>query len=613
MDREDWPRLLRAYRVSEYRPSVAPDPTSPDPAPPPERSERVAGLVQGLLASASIGFMSALVRLLRGHFPPGQLIWIRALVGLVATAPLWWRDRGSAPPPSRSLILRGILGSLSILLYFWLLQRVPVGLAQGFRFLTPGLIGVFSALALGELPHPAQWLGMALVGTGLALLMGPGGLHAPPLVVLGGLAAAASTAAGLTALRAAARHHPAHQIVGTFMVCMFLIGLVTPSGPWTWPVGPHWLLIGAIGFFGYWGQVQLSRAFERLSAPVAGTLGLCSLVWGVLFEALLTEYSPGVAEMGAYGVLLLGAAILVRYEGANRMTQEGTQSTEHSSPDREGPPAPEVRSGHARVEGIDLWYEDGGSGEVVVLVPGLGGATDLWHAQSPVLRERYRVISLDNRGAGRSDKPQTPYSMDGFAADLAGLLDHLGIDEPVHLVGASMGGVIAQAFVHTYPERVRSLALVCTGVSSADPHISVPGGEVLARLQSPGDTPEAVVQTLLDCFYHPDHVAAHPELREFFLNRKREPQPRYAYLLQLGAIADPRPYYEWLAEVPVPTLVIHGADDRIWPVANAHTLAEGLGERGELVVMGGAGHMLFEEQPEVFNQHLMGFLERVGA
>jgi drug/metabolite transporter (DMT)-like permease len=189
-----------------------------------------------------------------------------------------------------------------------------VGVAQGFRFLTPGLIGIFSALALKEIPHPAQWLGMLVVSLGLALLVGPGVRPVSAWVALGGLSAATLTAGALTALRSASRLHSPHQIVRFFLIFLALVGLSTYDARWCLPTSAQWPALVGMGLAGYWGQFYLSHSFELLSAPVAGTIGLCSLVWGVAFESLLTDYFPKPTELGAYAILLVGATILVHYE-----------------------------------------------------------------------------------------------------------------------------------------------------------------------------------------------------------------------------------------------------------------------------------------------------------
>jgi pimeloyl-ACP methyl ester carboxylesterase len=264
----------------------------------------------------------------------------------------------------------------------------------------------------------------------------------------------------------------------------------------------------------------------------------------------------------------------------------------------------------AKVNGINLYYESQGSGEPILFIPGLGGSTELWRYQTDFFQKNYRVISMDNRGGGRSSKPFEIYSMHRFARDVEELLDHLEIDEPVNLVGASMGGIIAQAFIHYYPRRVKRLVLACSGVSLGDPHITVPSSYVQQKIINPGATLEQKVATYLEIFYHPEFVAAHPEIRESFVRMNAEPQPAYAYVAQFTACADPKPYYHWLKKIEVPVLVIHGSDDIVWPVQNAHTLMSGLGKHAQLAIIENAAHMLMQEKPGEFNAILQDFLAK---
>lgn len=262
----------------------------------------------------------------------------------------------------------------------------------------------------------------------------------------------------------------------------------------------------------------------------------------------------------------------------------------------------------ATINGVNLYFEVAGDGEPLVFIPGLGGTTDLWIYQTRYFRDHYKVISLDNRGAGRSDKPPGPYTMQTFAQDLNALLDHLEITTPVCLVGASMGGIIAQAFIHDFPLRVKKLALVCSGVSGGDPHNVRSSDYVTQKLLNPGQTAEDKVNTFMEIFYHPQFVAKNPGLRDLYLKRKIDPQPPHAYTAQLTACMDPRPYFDWLGEIKVPTLVYHGRDDRVWPLQNALNLMTGLGAHGELAIMEDAAHILMQEKPDEFNQTLAAFL-----
>jgi len=112
--------------------------------------------------------------------------------------------------------------------------------------------------------------------------------------------------------------------------------------------------------------------------------------------------------------------------------------------------------------GINIYYETKGSGSPLMLINGWGGNLDSWSSRMVgLLAEKHHVIMMDNRGTGRSDKPDIPYTMDMMAADTRGVLEALGI-EKAHIMGFSMGGAITQELVLNFPERVQSIALIST-------------------------------------------------------------------------------------------------------------------------------------------------------
>ena len=101
--------------------------------------------------------------------------------------------------------------------------------------------------------------------------------------------------------------------------------------------------------------------------------------------------------------------------------------------------------------GVRIYYEIEGDGDPVIFFSGVGGGSWSWYRQIPYFTKKYEVVVFDNRGAGKSDKPREPYSMEDFAEDGALILDRLGIWK-TFVVGISMGGMIAQTFALRYPK-----------------------------------------------------------------------------------------------------------------------------------------------------------------
>ena len=122
-----------------------------------------------------------------------------------------------------------------------------------------------------------------------------------------------------------------------------------------------------------------------------------------------------------------------------------------------------------KVGDINMYYEVHGKGEPLVFIAGRNMCHDFLYKHVPVFAKEYGVISFDNRGVGKSDKPDVPYSLEMMANDLAGLLDVIGI-EKAHFMGYSMGGRIAEEMALSYPERVISLMLVCPITWSVELH-----------------------------------------------------------------------------------------------------------------------------------------------
>ena len=245
----------------------------------------------------------------------------------------------------------------------------------------------------------------------------------------------------------------------------------------------------------------------------------------------------------------------------------------------------------------------------MVLIYGYAGDSGLWFRQIPILSKKYRVIAFDNRGVGRSDKPDMPYTMAMMAGDIAGLLDTIGIDT-AHIFGISMGGMIAQHFALNYPQRVISLILGCTFCGGV--HSIQPKPESMAALfdfERLKKTPEEFVRQLIPFLFSQEFIEKNPDIVEERVAKSLEyPTPPHGATRQAEAMMG-HDTYELLPKIKLPTLVIAGDNDRAIPLENSRILASRI-PKTELVIIKGAGHEFFIENAQESNKAVLGFLER---
>lgn len=260
-----------------------------------------------------------------------------------------------------------------------------------------------------------------------------------------------------------------------------------------------------------------------------------------------------------------------------------------------------------RVNDIDIYYEVHGQGEPLLLIMGLGAAATGWEAQIPDFSRHYRVIAFDNRGAGRTDKPQEPYTIPQMADDAAGLLDALGIDS-AHVYGMSMGGMIAQELALRHPQKVRTLILGAT--TPGGPRAVTVGPEVVRQWMSAATLPpEQAIEVGLTFLYSDEFIARNRERliqRALELQHLQPPmdalQRQFAAVMQFNA-------YDRLGQIRAPTLIITGTDDKVVPPVNSRILAERI-PGAELLELPGAGHGFLMERAAEANAAVLAFLER---
>ena len=260
------------------------------------------------------------------------------------------------------------------------------------------------------------------------------------------------------------------------------------------------------------------------------------------------------------------------------------------------------------VPGGELWVEEEGHGDALLLVQGLGNSC--WPARfhRGELAERWRTITLDNRGTGRSFKPPAPYSIDQHADDAAAVLDALGVDR-AHVLGHSMGGYIAQALALRHRHRVRSLVLVGTG-AGVPTHEPVPDSTLSIWLANAHRPPPEYARETMHLSFAPGWTEEHPERYTQLLAARLEyPTPPECWRAQYDSASAWVLRGSPIEQIAVPTLVVHGDQDRVVPLSNGRGIASRI-PGAELVVVPGVGHYVMLEHPG-FNDLVSSFLQRV--
>jgi len=227
----------------------------------------------------------------------------------------------------------------------------------------------------------------------------------------------------------------------------------------------------------------------------------------------------------------------------------------------------------AEINGVNIYYEThGANGPDLMLICGLGAHLATWDVELiEALSQKTRVIVLDNRGAGRSDKPDAEYSMAMFADDAACLLDVLRI-ESAFILGASMGGMITQEFALRHPQRTAGLILCCTSPGSKK--MVLPDSEVLETLaQVDGLTPEEINRKNRPLSFTPKFIEENWDWLEEKMRREIPyTAPAFAFNRQMAA-AMQHNTYKRLPNITCPTLIMTGTEDILIPPGNSDLMA----------------------------------------
>ncbi len=258
-------------------------------------------------------------------------------------------------------------------------------------------------------------------------------------------------------------------------------------------------------------------------------------------------------------------------------------------------------------DGTRIHYSKTGNpkGAPVLFIQGLGAGKAGWALQRFATAPWYQAIALDNRGAGRSDKPHGEYTLEQMADDAIAVLDHAGI-ETAHVVGASMGGAISQILAVKYPERTRSITLACTaGANHPWREELLTSWKENALAGGMGAMSTEAVRWVIGPRSFRRFLPAMGWLGPLALGR-----PSHAFANQVDAILNvDASYADELENIEVPVLVLAGNQDILTPRGDSEELAERI-PTAELVVISGAAHGFMVEHATTFNRVLLEFLGR---
>ena len=259
-----------------------------------------------------------------------------------------------------------------------------------------------------------------------------------------------------------------------------------------------------------------------------------------------------------------------------------------------------------RINGVELAYDLQGSGAPLVMIHGAQGDQSMFSDLAPAFAHQFRVLTFDQRGSGLSEKPDMEYSMAMLADDTAALMEHVGFAS-AHVIGVSMGGMIAQEFALRHPRKVRALVLGCT--TPGGPKAVRLGGEALTNAYSTQPmSAEERGKALAEAAFTKGYIEQHPEIIPTMIEARRQRPLDPVALAHRMKAAYAHDTYDRLSQITCPTLVITGKDDVLISWENSRILAERV-PSAKLVLLEPAGHCFWLEQPEQSREAITTFLQ----
>ncbi|MFW9975218.1 MAG: alpha/beta fold hydrolase [Candidatus Thorarchaeota archaeon] len=267
---------------------------------------------------------------------------------------------------------------------------------------------------------------------------------------------------------------------------------------------------------------------------------------------------------------------------------------------------------YATVGEIDIYYEIHGpeNAPPLVLIGGWASYRWIWFRQIQAFKEKYRCVVFDNRGAGKSSKPDYPYTIKMMANDTVGLMDALHIKD-AHILGMSMGGLIAQQIAISYPEKVRSLILSSTHFGGSN-YIPMDDKTMVLLIALPTET--ISMEQAREMRYRATFSTQFLKENKSVIEQidawaEKLPTPLYAQIHQSSATSGFDSESE-LKKITAQTLILHGANDRAVPTKNGELLAKRI-PNSRLKIIEDASHFVIIEKYDEFNKEVMSFIDEV--
>jgi 3-oxoadipate enol-lactonase len=256
----------------------------------------------------------------------------------------------------------------------------------------------------------------------------------------------------------------------------------------------------------------------------------------------------------------------------------------------------------ARNGNVELAYELLGAGPPVLLIQGLGYGGRGWGPTLELLAEDFAVAAFDNRGFGASDIPAGPYTVRELAEDARAVLDAAGLDR-AHVVGASLGGMVAQELGLAYPDRIDKLVLACTtpgGLGS----FPMPARTVSLMMEAPTLPPDVALRRFVENALGDGRT---DELVDRIVAYRAANPPDLAGWQAQAAAGAAHDALDRVASIAAPTLIVHSTEDAVVDPRNAELLADRIPD-ARVRLLPGCGHLPFWEQPERFAALIREFL-----